>query len=161
LPNLTAVVSIFAPVLAALGLLIAHRQWRTAQNKLKLDLFEKRLRVYEAVDKFIMSQLRKHGDKTQVEQEFLEALRSARWLFGKPIVSFCNSTIWGTAMELQELWEEADIYKKDLDEERGDQETLNKRSIAIGKIPELKRSLMNHRKQWEELVAPYMALQIK
>lgn len=161
MPYLTAVVSIFAPVLAAVGLLIAYRQWRTAQNKLKLDLFEKRLLVYEAVDKFISSQMRKHGDKTQVEQEFHEALRSARWLYGKSIVDFCRNKVWVLASDLQDLWDEVDVCNREVEATGDDQEVFDKRAVAIGKIGGVKKSLMRHRREWEDLVAPYMSLQMK
>lgn len=36
------------PVIAIVAAIIAYRQWRTAQSKLKLDLFEKRMVVYQA-----------------------------------------------------------------------------------------------------------------
>lgn len=51
------VVDLFAalltPVIAGIALMIAHRQHRTALNKLKLDLFEKRFVCYKQVQDFI------------------------------------------------------------------------------------------------------------
>lgn len=43
----TAYVSAFGlPIVAAVAAAIAFYQWKTARNKLKLDLFEKRIAVY-------------------------------------------------------------------------------------------------------------------
>lgn len=43
-PYWTTYLSAFSvPAIAVLGAAIAYRQWRTAQNKLKLDLFESAL----------------------------------------------------------------------------------------------------------------------
>lgn len=36
------------PVVAAFGVLIAFGQWRTARDKLKLDLFDRRMALYQA-----------------------------------------------------------------------------------------------------------------
>lgn len=45
----TAYLSALAvPVIAAFGALIAYRQWITARNKLKFELFDRRLALYQA-----------------------------------------------------------------------------------------------------------------
>ena len=47
-PYWTQVLSaLLVPTIALFACYIAWRQWRTAQNKLKLDLFEKRFAVYD------------------------------------------------------------------------------------------------------------------
>jgi hypothetical protein len=43
------------PAIAVLAVIIAWQQWRTAAQKLKMDLIEKRYRVYEAVKKVVVS----------------------------------------------------------------------------------------------------------
>jgi hypothetical protein len=43
------------PTIAAFGLYIAWRQWRTGRSKLKLDLFEKRYAVLDAARAFVKS----------------------------------------------------------------------------------------------------------
>lgn len=55
-PHWTAYIgALLVPTVALLGLLIAYRQWRTAQSKLKLELFEKRLAIYNAATAFVSS----------------------------------------------------------------------------------------------------------
>ena len=48
-PHWTTLLSaLLTPAVAVFGIFIAYRQWRLAQEKLKLDLFDKRFEVYEA-----------------------------------------------------------------------------------------------------------------
>jgi hypothetical protein len=42
------------PLIAIIVAYIAFRQWRTAQNRLKLDLFDRRFAVYEAAQKLAL-----------------------------------------------------------------------------------------------------------
>jgi hypothetical protein len=54
--HLIKMLAAFAPaIIAGIAVMIANRQHRTAVNKLKLDLFEKRYAYYERVHKFIFS----------------------------------------------------------------------------------------------------------
>ncbi|HEV2293707.1 MAG TPA: hypothetical protein VGR35_07615 [Tepidisphaeraceae bacterium] len=43
------------PLIACLAVWIAFQQFRVARNKLRLDLYEKRFKVYSAVKEFILS----------------------------------------------------------------------------------------------------------
>lgn len=55
-PDWSSVVSsLLVPVIAVLGAVIAYRQWRVAQNKLKLDLFDRRFAIFDAARKLIAS----------------------------------------------------------------------------------------------------------
>jgi hypothetical protein len=73
------------PIVAILGLLIAYWQWRTAQDKLKFDLFDRRMAVYEAARTFIRK-VRSTG-RIAPEDEFAysSAIDGARWLFDADI----------------------------------------------------------------------------
>jgi hypothetical protein len=53
-PHWTAYVSaLLVPLVAIFGFIIAYQQWRTAQNKLKLDLFDRRFEIYHAARKLL------------------------------------------------------------------------------------------------------------
>ncbi|MDM4768261.1 hypothetical protein [Pelomonas sp. SE-A7] len=71
---------------AAIAGYFAYRQWRTAQNKLKLDLFERRLAVHDAAVSLILK-----GTQNLTADDvaaFLKAVANARWLFKQPVVDF-------------------------------------------------------------------------
>lgn len=88
-PHWTAYVTAFAtPVVAGLGLWIARRQWVTARDKLRLDLFEKRMLIYDAFRKAESRVLSSAGLSTEHKTQYLIDVSSAKWLFGEEVVFF-------------------------------------------------------------------------
>lgn len=79
------------PIAALLGALFAayfsFRQWRTAQNKLKLELFQKRLDIFNAA----MEIARLMSQEGQIDflalQEASKGLRGVRWLYNKEVAA--------------------------------------------------------------------------
>src|ERR1700730_7425228 len=89
--NWTTVLSaLLTPVVAVLGVFVTYRLGSTAQNKLKLDLFDRRLLVYDAARELISSIMT--SGKTSPEQEFkyLSGTRGAVWLFDQSIVEYLD-----------------------------------------------------------------------
>jgi hypothetical protein len=90
----TYLAALLTPTIAVFGATIAYRQWRIAQNKLKLDLFERRLVIYEAARGYISSVMTS-GKTSQIkEMEFLSGTRGAKWLFDDEIVNYLNKVLW-------------------------------------------------------------------
>ncbi|MER8556514.1 hypothetical protein NKH37_30885 [Mesorhizobium sp. M1217] len=82
--------ALLTPVIALAVGFIAYRQWRTAHSRLVLDLFEKRLAVYEQTRKAV-SFVNTHG-RTSREAEFdlLGAMNSAEFLFGQDVRDYLD-----------------------------------------------------------------------
>lgn len=98
---------VVALIAASIAGVIAYRQWVTARNKLKLDLFDRRMAVYMCAVR-VLEQVRNGGKEGFSEIEKLQdSATAARWLFD--IV---------TAMHLYELALRA--YKLTKGVERGD-----------------------------------------
>lgn len=85
-----------AMVAAAIAGMIQYRQWRTAQDmrniahdKLRLDLFERRMEFYSAVYE-IAHAVYEGGEKTVTIDlnKMLEHRKLADWLFGKDIEGY-------------------------------------------------------------------------
>jgi len=53
--ELVEISKLFIPVIAMVGIYIAYQQHRNSQDKLRLDLYEKRLEIYEAINKAVIS----------------------------------------------------------------------------------------------------------
>lgn len=66
---------LLTPVVALLGLYIALRQWFTARSKLKLDLFDRRLVIYEAVRSYIAAVMASGKTSHEIEFAFLSGTR--------------------------------------------------------------------------------------
>jgi len=102
-PHWTSYLSaLLIPIVAVLGIYIAYRQWQTNQNRLKLDLFEKRWRVYQQLIEFLRSNLMPRKVSKEEPLKFFYGKHEARWLLSKKIFEHINE-IERKAIELQEL----------------------------------------------------------
>ena len=89
------------PIIAAIAAWIAFRQFQIARNKLKLDLFDKRMEVYTAVRE-ALGNITRQGNLTQEQQlQYLQGIRTARWLFGKDVFTYLDETLWHKIVDLE------------------------------------------------------------
>jgi hypothetical protein len=84
--------SFVAIVAAGIGGLIAYRQWRTVQAKLKLDLFNERYKVFEVIDQINRAALEAKGENWTGEylskmKEAMSRMHRLRLLFPTQIGS--------------------------------------------------------------------------
>jgi len=101
-PHWTAYVSAFlTPVVALLAIWIARQQWCTARDKLKLDLFDRRLTVYQAATAFIASVMTTGKVIEEDRIRFLRVTRDAKWLVGSEIAEYLDNEIHRKALDLQ------------------------------------------------------------
>lgn len=96
----TYISALFVPMIAVFGALIAYRQWRTAQNKLKLDLFDRRLVIYEAARDYISSVMTSGKTTNEKEFGFLTGTRGAKWLFNDEITQYLDIELWHKICDL-------------------------------------------------------------
>ncbi|KAF0805867.1 hypothetical protein A6D6_01923 [Alcanivorax xiamenensis] len=95
--------AMLTPTVAILGSYIAWRQWKTAENRLKFDLFERRFAVYNAARKLIGSIAQSGKIEDEKLRDFLHATREAKWLFNEQLASYLDNEIWSKAVDLQTL----------------------------------------------------------
>ncbi len=81
---------LLTPVVAILAVLIAYQQWKTNSQKVKLDLFEKRFRVFEAVKKLV-SYVISEGDAPSGEvSDFRVGCAAVGFLFGEEVKGYID-----------------------------------------------------------------------
>jgi len=103
-PYWTQVLSaLLTPTIAVLVAIIAYRQWRTAQNRLKLDLFDRRFAVYDAARNLLSSVMTSGKAKDEEMLKFLAHTREAKWLLNNEIAEYFDKAFWGRAVDLQTL----------------------------------------------------------
>jgi len=147
-PHWTAYLSaLLAPTVAVLGTLVAFQQWRTARNKLKFDLFQRRLLVYEAVQSFLASIFRSGKVADEELVKYLTGVAEVRWLYGAEISHFLRESVWCNAIDLQCL--HAELEGLPVGEER----TSN-----VRKQSEIKKVLLSLSKVVDERFEPYLRL---
>lgn len=82
-------VSLGLLVVAAVGALIAHNQWKTARTKLQLDLYDKRRPVLLAVRELRRALTQGKGENVdKAVSDFVEQTSEATFLFDDHIVRF-------------------------------------------------------------------------
>lgn len=77
--------ALLTPTIAAVAIVIAFMQWRTAHQKVVLDLFEKRLAIVEAA-RAAAFEVIKRKDFEGARKTAVDAALRSRFLFGSDIV---------------------------------------------------------------------------
>lgn len=103
-PHWTAyLTAVGTPAIALVAVGIAHRQWATARDKVRLDLYDRRVAIYEAVQTAMGQMLRKGDVNQQDEQDYLIGVAGSQWLFGDEVRHFLEKEFWNQLMEHQRL----------------------------------------------------------
>lgn len=147
-PHWTAYVSaLLVPTVAVLGAIIAYRQWRTAQNKLKLDLFEKRFAVYDAARNLLASIMTSGKAKDEETFKFLSGTREATWLLNAEVAEYLDKQIYHKALALQAL--SAELEGLPVGEER---------SANVKEQGEIKKWMLKQYEVLDEKFSPFLRL---
>ncbi|WP_417534974.1 hypothetical protein [Marinobacterium stanieri] len=134
------------PMIAALAAWIAFRQFHIARNKLKLDLFDKRMEVYGAVRDSLKS-IAQQGNLTPEQQvQYLQGTRSARWLFGPEVSEYIDKTLWHRIVDL-ELYHSMSKDHKEPD-----------RSKYIKERAETMKWMIRQHEEFDALVEQYLTI---
>lgn len=147
-PNWTTyLAALLTPTVAVLGSFIAYRQWRLTQNKLKLDLFDRRFTVYDAARTFLGSIMRSGKAKDDDTFKFMIATREAKWLLNDSIAEYLDKQLYHKALELQTLATELE------GEPVGDVRTKNVRAQS-----DIKKWFMAQYDVLDEKFSPFLQL---
>lgn len=147
-PHWTAYLSaLLTPTVAVLGTFVAFQQWRTARNKLKFDLFQRRLAAYESVQSFLVSIMTSGKVSAEALSKYAVGTSEVRWLYGPEISAFLRENVWGKALDLQCL--DAELEGVPVSEER---------SANVRKQSEIKKYLHSLSKVVEEKFEPFLCL---
>ena len=74
------------PIVSAVVIFVAWRQWVTARQKLVLDLFDRRLEVFRRLREAVNAIADGSGDVNQHYRAILDAKIESQFLFGEDIV---------------------------------------------------------------------------
>ncbi|MCL7419985.1 MAG: hypothetical protein M8364_03680 [Methylobacter sp.] len=147
-PHWTTYLSaLLTPIVAVLGSFIAYRQWRLAQNKLKFDLFDRRLTVYEAARTLLSSIMTSGKAKDEEVFKFMVSTREAKWLFNESVAEYLDKQLHHKAIDLQTL--DAMLEGEPVGEER----TKNVHAQA-----EIKKWFMAQYEVLDEKFSPFLKL---
>ena len=81
---------IVALIAAGWGALIAYRQWHTARDRFRLDLFDKRFKTYAAArDTMSCASLRDE----EIAARFVSETREAKWVLSSEIANYLENSV--------------------------------------------------------------------
>ncbi len=125
--------ALLTPVVVIITVFIAYQQWKTNQQKLRLDIFDRRLKVYGEVKKILELISRDANVSREELSKFRNAVSEADFLFEKEIPLYINE-IYERGLSLRRLNQKYKDYtqtppdgydhKKVCDEMNGDIEWL-------------------------------------
>jgi hypothetical protein len=81
---------LLTPVIAVVAVYIAWQQWKTNQQKLNLDRYDRRLRVYEEVRKILSIVARDANATTDDLLKFRTSVSKADFLFGPEVMKYID-----------------------------------------------------------------------
>jgi len=82
--------ALLTPVIAVIATYIAWQQWQTNKQKLNLERYDRRLRIYEEVRKILSIILRDADASTEDLLKFITSVSEADFLFGPEITEYIN-----------------------------------------------------------------------
>ncbi len=98
--------ALLTPIVACLGIYIAYRQWVTARNKQRHDLFDRRFSIYDAARNFIASIMTSGEVREDELLKFMSCTREAKWLLNSDVSEYFDNELYEKALYLQALTSE-------------------------------------------------------
>jgi len=80
--------AISTPILALMVAAIAFAQWRTARQRMILDLFQRRMEIVDLVSRIISTILLEGAHRIEDVDGFLRATRGDKFLFGPEVATY-------------------------------------------------------------------------
>jgi hypothetical protein len=132
---------------------MARKQWKTARevaitnhNKLKLDLFDRRFRIYEAVKTLLDQITTDFNPKREVLDSFLRAIDEADFLFNEEIPIYLDDLrLYGFKLRL--IWQ-------DLDQKRRIREDMDVK--LTDEHGEIVKAVLKARENLKDVFMPYL-----
>jgi hypothetical protein len=137
--------ALLTPAIAIVVAYIAYAQWRTANARLNLDLFDKRLAVYRKVHDAVGKVNATGLAEGAAEALFLEAQREARFLFGPEVKAYLDE-LWMHFIQLHAAQSNTQSTDEDV------------RKRAVQRQSELFQEITQFYYEGGDVFAPYLQM---
>lgn len=147
---ITALSALLTPTIAAGAAYIAWQNMKTAKHKIKIDLFDKRMRVVNEIKDLIDRMYNKNvmvaGDPYV---KFVEVMKEADWLFPPAVNVWVALHIGENIKDIALKWGEIDVI---------DAFDKEKRSPLVKELRAVKAKLVEADHQFRDQFKPYLQL---
>lgn len=133
------------PLIALMVAWIAFLQWRTAHQRVFLDLFDRRMTVIDELRKIVAEILQKNKVQTGDSEQFLRATKGADFLFRADVKSYLD--------RIYKVMVDLDTYEAELKPLKG-----NERHALVQKMRPLRNELSAFFRTLNELVVSYVQM---
>jgi hypothetical protein len=140
--------AISTPIIALMVAMIAFAQWRTAHQRMILDLFQRRMDLIELVSRVASTIVIEGALRIDDVDGFLRATRGDKFLFGSEVTTYLSETY----KRLVDLHTCETVMKRAQGEER---KQLSEKYLAI------RNELLRFHETFHTLVAPYVRMNQK
>jgi len=134
------------PIIAIFGVWIAFSQWYLAKNRLRLDLFDRRMAVISAYRELIVKVLRDFKIEERELWQFGYDMVGIRWLFDQSVENFLSSVT-------NKLWE-ARASQITAESSPGTEQSF----VARAKVSEIMVWLASQASEFDKRFGPFMQL---
>ena len=142
--------AILTPLVAIGGLYIARQNMLTAKHKIRIDLFDKRMRVVNDLKDLIDLMYRKDPLKDGDPYiKFIDVIKEANWLFPPKVNTWLETSIGETIKAIVLKLDDIDVV---------DDMEAAKRSELRNDLRELKKKLVEADHRFRDQFAPYLQL---
>jgi hypothetical protein len=136
------------PIIALMVAAIAFAQWRTARQRMILDLFQRRMDLIDLVSRIATTIVIEGARRIEDVDGFLRATRGDKFLFGPEVASYLSETY----KRLVDLHTCEVVMERAQGEER---KQLSEKYLAI------RNELLRFHETFHTLVAPYVRMNQK
>ncbi|NRF12276.1 hypothetical protein [Agrobacterium pusense] len=132
-------------IISGLVLVVAFMQWRTAHQKVMLDLFDRRLEIYRQVWEAVGSVVRSGRGDSKSELAIMQAADKAMFLFGRDVSDYLK--------DLSETLRKLEWANRQIDDEPT--------QIGFDRKSELFRKVVGFYEDGAQVFHPYMRMDQK
>lgn len=138
-------------VIGAIAIYIAHSQWRTAHQKVVLDLFDRRMKVYDAIQSIVIK-INNTGEIQPDEiNDVRHAINSAGFLFGDEVTEYLRG-LFSVMIDFLPKAGARNMY---------DLKSREELDADAEKMRDSKKKVVAFHKEFRPLCMPYMKLDQK
>lgn len=117
----------------------------TARNKLRLDLFDRRLKIYDGIEEMITNIVRSRKIEIKDMIAYHNHVQAGQWLFGTEVSKYLKDNLWDV---VRITYNHLVMLEKTSD--------ANERAEIDNKISDALMILQDHREKINTIFSPYL-----